>query len=259
MPAADVEEVNARREILRTEWEALVGELGHEGGPRVIRVDYLSARLRRVHIPLLGAELGMVELDAAGDPVIDPTGRVEIDRDRVVTLEEEANLANFISLEDHVHAVDGAWVNYRDRFLGQGELGSGLVGLSQALSVVVESVDEVYAILDDLQVGSAERIATILDLAPTRVEDMSVEDLLSWLRGFAAEEALALIQEGGARGVDVVEETASLLLGLVDQFIALVADPSTTLPSGLTHDRTERALRELRGYLAAVVERAGQI
>lgn len=130
-----------------------VNELGVEGGPRVPRVDSLFEQL-----------LGTA-------PVFDPerTGgqlgilaqQFGLQRRRINTIDEEQNLTNFIILVEYVLSLKTSWDTQRGFFTRTGKtepfFGTQLVLVSRALSVVAESVQEVYAAMDSVFVGPAER------------------------------------------------------------------------------------------------------
>ena len=63
-------------------------------------------------------------------------------RNRVVTLEEERNLTDFIVIVDHVISLFQSWQNFRPTFLGNTNnfLGTQLVLLQRSLAGVAESV-----------------------------------------------------------------------------------------------------------------------
>jgi len=128
--------------------------------------------------------------------------------------------------------------------------------LSRALSVASESVNEIYAAMDSVFVGSAERQVASFTLEGGG--KMLVEELLSWVVTFTSDEAPKLVYEGGRRGVEAILPTAEQLDDLVSQFIAgLGSDPS--LPQGLRHPRVRYPLMELRTYLQQIQQLAQDV
>jgi len=174
---------------------------------------------------------------------------------QVNTLEEEVNVTNFVVLQDYVSSLEASWTNFRDARFGR-DLGTRLVLLSRALSVASESVNEIYAAMDSVFVGSAERQVASFTLEGGG--KMLVEELLSWVVTFTSDEAPKLVYEGGRRGVEAILPTAEQLDDLVSQFIAaLGSDPS--LPQGLRHPRVRYPLMELRTYLQQIQQLAQDV
>lgn len=303
-PETDEEEVQASLAIVRSLWTEFVNELGKEGGPRAARADSLSATLlgdagsptnaANCQLTRLGMLLGMVKTNpATGAALIDNRGRPVISRRLVVTAEEETNLTNFVSMSDYMYSAQAAWKNYLQNFF-QKDLGTGLVLLSRLFSVLAETVDEVYAAMDSVYIGPAERL-TIRVGVPGK--DLSVEELLSWVHTFATEEAPLLIQDGGRRGVEAIVPTATLLRQLIAQFfvnvrreaeervrkdndfdefledmlksgqeqqarVSMLPAPQTTpqaLPVGMTQPRVLNPLKDVYRYLDELVRTASEI
>jgi len=245
--AADLQEVEAACAILRAHWIGFTNELAREGGPRAPRANQLSEGAQE-WVGRLGDRLGMGTFDEA-------TLNFDIAPQSVVTLEEEKNLTNFIAVRDYVLSVDRSWDNYRKHFF-QKDLGTVLVLLQRALLAVAESVDELYAAMDSVFVGPAERLTARIDFQNHK--DMVVEELLSWISSFASTEATELIRDGGKRGVKAIIPTVRLLQDLVNQFIDRLKTQGS-LPEGLRHPRVGKLLQELSGYLKGVQDRAERL
>jgi hypothetical protein len=150
MPEYDPQLVDAARSIVRQELTQIVTELGVEGGPRVARVNTLFEMLmvrdildengntvKNGHLGYLREVLGLVP-------------------SRVNTLEEETDVSNFLVLWDYAQSIKASWEFFRDQWYGK-DLGTRLVLLSRVLSVAAEAVQEVYAAMDSVFVGDAER------------------------------------------------------------------------------------------------------
>jgi hypothetical protein len=121
-----------------------------------------------------------------------------------------------------------------------------LVLLSRQLQVVAETVDEVRFTLDSVFIGPAERQTIELDFGnPTQHHPMFLEDLLSWIRNFASDEGLRLIQDGGKFGV------GNTFLPIVRRLATLVFDApaSSALPQGFYAPRVTLALKDLQKRL----------
>jgi hypothetical protein len=135
-PDADLQEVEAVRAIVRTEFIEVVNELGMEGGPQVQRVDDLFNLLidpPSPPRPTPRPQQGFVTIDDRLN-ILDPrnagllgelgSGEVErlgdvfgFTRERVNTIEEEQDLTNFVVLRDYLNSLYASWVEFRRFFL----------------------------------------------------------------------------------------------------------------------------------------------
>lgn len=250
IPDADLDDVEAIRVVVNSELKGVVAELGVEGGPRVIRVDDLfESLLGKKPVP------GTQFLPLQSGHLSDLRTKFGLNSSNVNTLDEETNLTNFIALQDYVVSLCQSWIEFRTQFLGK-DLGTRLVLLSRALSVSAEAVNEVYAAMDSVFVGPAERqVATFRD---PNGNSILVEELLSWVTTFTSEEAPHLVHESGRIGAGAIIAPAQRLEGLVGEFIrAIPTEPS--LPNGLRHPRVRYPLEELRGYLRQVQQYAQEV
>jgi hypothetical protein len=110
--------------------------------------------------------------------------------------------------------------------------------------------------MDSVFVAAAERqVAAFPDGTG---QNMLVEDLLSWVTTFASDEAPALVQDGGKRGIAAIIPTADLLAGLVRRFIEDIPK-DRQLPDGLRHPRVLHPLQELRTYLERISSLARRV
>jgi hypothetical protein len=249
LPEADPELLYAARSIVRNKLIEVVNELGVEGGPRRARVDNLFHSLLEENVT---DEEGTRSDEGYLGYLREVFG---LTSDQVNTLEEETNTTNFIVLRDYITSLQVGWQNFRDDLFGK-DLGTRLVLLSRALSVTAESVSEVYAAMDSVFVGAAERQVSAfpgLDGRP-----VLIEELLSWIVSFTSDEAPRLIYEGGRRGVAAIFPTVQLLERLTRRFIQSIPhEPS--LPEGLRHPRVLNPLQELRAYLERVQQLAQDV
>lgn len=276
-PAADPQDTEAIRAIIRSELTELVAELGVEGGPRISRVD-----------DLLDLLLGRPE-DRVQDTVGGQLGRLEVRfglvRDRVETVDEEENLTNFIILVDYVREIDTSWRAQRDFFDPTSDatpfLGTQLVLLSRSLAVVAESVTEVGFTLDSVFLGAAERLAIRLTfngaggegsrlvdsrnlelVLPARTPSILLGELLSWVERVASEEGPQLLQDGGKDGATALTPVLDKLRSLVRASLITTHGGLQTfesVPAGYATARVQRALTELAKYLDDSVDLASRI
>ena len=271
-PDADLQEVEAVRSIIRTEFIEVVNELGVEGGPRVQRVDDLfdvlidpasdnrRQRPQRRGFGILGtgtnilASPNLLEELCSGE--IGRLGDVfGLTRDRVNTIEEEQNLTNLVILRDYVDSLYDSWLEFRPSFLGGADnfFGTQLVLLQRALSVVAESVSEVAFAMDSVFLGPAERQTVRIDF-PAPTPPMLVEELLSWVQTYASEEGPRIIQDAGKRGArPVVSSTLERLHDLVRTADGRIRHPAAR------HPRVRRTLGELAAQLDDAARLAGTI
>jgi hypothetical protein len=249
-PAADPEDTEAARAIIRSELTELVNELGVEGGPRVQRVDALFEQLRGPDGTPFDPELVQGQLR-------NMRSVFGLERRFVNTIEEEQDLSDFLTLVDYVNSLKQSWDAQRRFFNRTGTaqpfLGTQLVLLSRQLAVVAESVQEVNFALDSVFVGAAERQTTELTFGDGR-PSIFVAELLAWVERFATEEGPRLIQDAGKAGVRAFFPTVDQLEGLVRDARIPPQDPAK-LPEGYATARVQRALSELFEY----VQKAAQL
>jgi hypothetical protein len=275
-PAADPQDTETIRTIIRTELNELVAELGVEGGPRLSRVDdLLDLLLRRPLATGHGTVNGQLAL------LEDRFGLVQA---RVETVAEEEDVTNFRTLRDYVVDIDASWTANR-RFFdptsgAQPFLGTQLVLLSRSLSVVGESVEEVGFTLDSVFVGAAERLAIRLEFpvggatltdsrgrplpVSARTPSILVGDLMSWVERVANEEGPQLLQDGGRDGATALTPVLDRLRTLVRAALVTTGTPSglqspNSVPAGYATQRVQRALAELAKYLDDTAHLADQI
>ncbi|HUP28501.1 MAG TPA: hypothetical protein VM409_08715, partial [Chloroflexia bacterium] len=232
LPDADNDDVDATRAILRMTWSEFVNLLSTEGGPIAARAD-LAMRTIIGRAPFtrelgqltrLGLLLGMLKTDSNGKPVLNSVGRPLISRKYVGTPDDEQRLTSYIGFSDYVYSVEQSWRNYRENFF-QADFGTGMVLISRALSVVAETVEkEVIPAMDWVRVGEAERLATRIDFANSKLvsKDMTVGELLSWVSTYSSTTASDMIRDGGRWGVEAILPTANLLRVLVRDFVNIL-------------------------------------
>jgi hypothetical protein len=232
-PAADPQNTEADRAMVRTELTELVNELGVEGGPRVQRVDALFELLRG---PINGTTDPLRVRGLLGEM----RKNFGMARDQVLTVEEEQNLSDFITLVDYVNSLKQSWDQQRQFFdrsgLTKPFLGTQLVHISWVLAVV------------SVFLGGAER--QTIDLISTKPGRplISVAEMLNWVERFASEEGPRLAQDGGKAGVRAFFPTLDRLIDVVHDAQIPPQDPRR-LPTAYATARVQRALQELESHL----------
>lgn len=276
-PAADPQNMEAVRSVIRTEIVELINELGTQGGPRNQRVDSLFQLL-----------LGDVEendrFEKVGGQLKDLADIFGLVRSRVNNVDEEQNFSNYLIIKDSLLSLRDSWNAFSADTGGGAYIGTQLVLLSQALSVVAESVQETYRIMDSVFLGPAERQAVWIDFAKARqyptntrndkiVENdskpafplpdgtqytigetkqlkpaMTIEKLLSWTLNWSTKEAPTIAIAGGKLGIaKSIAETSNRLMILL-QAASYVRVPNTAFQrAGVV-----RALRDLSFQLFEV-------
>ncbi|MGI0487436.1 hypothetical protein ACN4EK_18490 [Pantanalinema rosaneae CENA516] len=281
--AADKENMEATRAIVRTEMQELLAELGARGGPRILRVDNLFQLL------LGGEEInGNQRVGGQLKRLMEFFGLLP---SQINTVEEEQNYSNFLTLKDYLQSLQRSWVDYKrsqDSSAGA-YIGTQLVRLAQALAVVGESVQEVYRIMELFFLGPEERLSVYIDFTRARAEtfsdslpgaassqtgafplpdgtaypvrdtaqlrdSMTVEGLLNWVWRFATEEGPLLAKSGGKLGIQVIAETSDRLMILTQ------AATYTPIPNAaFRREGVIRALRDLAFQLYQVRQLADQV
>jgi hypothetical protein len=226
-PATDEDEAEALRSLLIAEMEELVGELGTVGGWRAPRVAGLFTTL-------LGPTEAKNPQEVAG-----LFGRLreqlKLKPEQVNSVDEEQNLTNFLIVVDHFLALKSSWENLPTNVTGSTDgdfFGTQLVQLARRLGVIVETVQQVYRIMDAVLIGAEDRQTIKLYLALTGNKKdhdgammpdtaLTIAELLGWTERFAQEEAPQIIEEAGKEGVISFRNTMRTLTALVIEMTAL--------------------------------------
>ncbi|MEU3339060.1 carboxypeptidase-like regulatory domain-containing protein [Streptomyces sp. NPDC006668] len=251
-PAADPQDTEAIRTIVRSELGELVDELAVEGGPRIQRVDELFTLLAGRHVT--GTPL---DPDSVGGQLAQLRERFGLNTGRVGTLDEERIVTNFRIVVDHVLALEAGWRDYRRLFDGttpDTSLGTVLIRLSRNLDVVAQSVEEDVFTLESVFIDAAQRQTIRLEFpASSGLPSILFSDLLDWVVRVSTSEAPRLIREAGKDGVVAITPILDQLADLVRRTLALARSgtlPSgVPLPDGLRTGRVVRALGELAQQL----------
>lgn len=278
---ADPQDSEALKAIVRSQLTGLVQELGIAGGPRVSRVDQLFTLLLgapkqdgsiETEPDKVGGQLGtlrrefglrttvLYQLDNAGQPVKDAAGKnIVLEEGNLVnTVDEEHNLTNFRILVDYITSLRQSWINNKPFFVKptkQPFFGTQLVLLSRQLSVIAESVDEVRFTLGSVFIGPAERQTVEIE---TRAGLLTIEEILSWIQGFATSEGPALIQDGGKFAVqESLLPVSKQLLDVMND--AINPKNRRKIPHGYFTFRVRRSLEELASQLDELINLAAPI
>ena len=273
-PAADEQNREAVRAIIRTEVVELVNEMGVHQGPRVQRVNSLFNLL-------IGSADATTLPEQVGGQLKDLVDTFGLSRARINTVDEERNFSNYLIIRDYLVSLRESWRDYTEDSGSGAYIGTQLVLLSQALSVVSESVRETYRIMDSVFLGYEERQSVWLDFTTARavgvpaniafplpdgtgysiadtaqlLPRMDVERLLSWVMRFSTEEGPVLARSSGKLGiVSAIADTAERLMILVQ-----AASYTSVGNSAFRREGVIRALRDLAFQLYQVQRLAKEL
>jgi len=266
-PEADAEDVAALKAVAKSQLTELATELGVVP-PRITRVNQYFSLLIGAAFPappIQGSSLTATDPDQVGGTLgtlRDELGLNFTTQDFVNSLEDEQDLSNFRIISDYLTSLAQTWLNNLG-FLGLNTttpfFGTWLVLLSRQLSVVSESVDEVRFTLDSVFIGPAERQTMQLNFATatTPIAPIFLEDLLTWIQGFASEEGPRLIRDGGKFGV---QNTFYPVANNLSVIVANVLPQNPTgLPPGFYTPRVQLSLTDLQDQLTALAQLAKPI
>ena len=256
-PEADTEDVVALKAVVKSQFTELVNELAFLSGPRIARVNqYFSLLLIDANStakfpPALGAPPLVVDPDQL--PTKDAGARERLVKYFLLSIFSSAVV--LFGFQSWINNVPFFGLDAPKPFFG-----TQLVLLSRQLSVVAESVDEVRFTLDSVFIGPAERQSTKLTYPfVPELKAIFLEDLLSWIHNFAAEEGPRLITDGGKFGVQntftpVVRQLLSFIVNLPSS--PSVANP---LPAGFFAPRVRLSLDDLVDQLQSLITLAAPI
>ncbi|MGC9948239.1 MAG: toll/interleukin-1 receptor domain-containing protein [Bryobacteraceae bacterium] len=263
IPDVGAEDLAAVQAIVRTQFTALVNELGVVGGPRVPRVDQLFESILGAGSPA-NAE-GIARSGSLGLL----RRRFGLERRYVTTVEDEQNLTNYLILVDYWIGLKQSWDYNRSFFIrasgGMTErqpfFGTQLVLIARALDAVAQGVQDANYAMDSVFVGAAERQVAQLDFAGLTVfvpdprmqrsvpytfrPDMSglfVAELLDWVYRSASGELRNLLIDGGKDGLASFLATTDRLRMFVRAAISPPQD-AKGLPAGYHTPRVMGAMK----------------
>lgn len=240
LAAYDPEEVDAIRAINENELNAILTELGREGGPLVSKVDTLFESL-------IGSGA------AAAGHVADLGDRFGLDDENVITLDEEFDATNFLTYEDIIIDLRDSWRRYSNT--ATDDLGTTFLLLDRTLSVARTTVYEAMRAMDSVYFEEAARQVSYFTFNGRRVV---VQDFLTWISDFCGRQAPDLLFKGGRRGAQAIILSAERIGAELNGFIsALGSDPG--LPPAAAHPRVRRPLDELKTYIARTLQLAKDV
>jgi hypothetical protein len=264
-PAADPEDVEALRAVVRGQMMQLVGEMPYAGGPRVNRVTQyfyllLGQTLTTTMSPpvqtnpdLVAGTLGNMR-DVFGVATLLYPGATS--NPLVNTIEDEQNTTNFRVLSDYLTSLAQSWVSNLPFFgllTPTPFFGTQLVLISRQLSVAAEMVDELRFALDSVFIGPAERQTLEIQFSTTDPgtgqldQPLFLEDLLLWIQNLVTDEAPSVIQGGGKFGVYQVMQVVNQLQRLIS---GAVAPLNADIPPAYFSSRVTIAMQTLADELA---------
>jgi len=255
LPSLEPEDMDSKRELVRSLFNELVNDLGIEGGPRVPRVDQLFSQLLGTPAPtnpeVSGGELGILR------------DRFGLERKFVTTVQDEQNLTNYIVLVDYVIGLNNSWIAQKGYFTRNGGpepfFGTQLVLLSRGLDVVAQSVKDVYFTMDSVFLSDAERQTILLDFSSVPGgSSLFVAELLDWVDRASSVELPAQLQDSGKDAIDSMAVTIKRLYQFVTA-AQIPPQPAKGLPPGYRTPRVQRALRELSEQLNETFKLTSQV
>jgi hypothetical protein len=254
---ADPGDIDAMREVLRSQMTELVNELGILGGPRVARVNQYFFLLLGVPAPVTPATVVIVDPDQVHGTLgqfrqlLGLTSTANF----VNTVDDEQDMTNFRLLADYLTSLAQSWISNFSFFLRTPSgtstpfFGTQLVLLSRQLSAIGELVDDIRFAMDSVFLGPSERQTLLLNFGSPAFQPLFVEELLSWVQRFATEEGPGLIEKSGKLGVGNGFVPA---VGTLQNIVARAVNPPrgiNSLPPGYYTPRVRRAWQDLATQL----------
>jgi hypothetical protein len=258
-PAADLEDVEALRRLVRESVLELVAELGTIGGPRIPRVNTLFTILTGIDATTTSPP---VTATAVGGQLGQLRDRFGLLRVNVNDLDDEQVLTSFYTIVDSVASLQASWVLMRVGFsYGAGDdefIGNTTTKLSWALAAAAAQLKEVRFLLGSVFLRDAE-LQTILvtgSQPSSYDQSMPLSDLLSWLEDFLVVRGPRLVAEAGRDGIAAA--FAPMAKTLADLVTGLTAAPGNW-PKGMSTIRVRNGFSELATYLNSIVALVGGV
>ncbi|MDJ0674141.1 MAG: peptidoglycan-binding domain-containing protein [Calothrix sp. MO_167.B42] len=249
-PASDEQNRDAIRAVVRTEITEVVNEMGVQQGPRVQRVDSLFQLL-------IGTETESRLPEQIGGQLKDFARAFGLERSKINTVDEERNYGNFLIIRDYIVSLRQSWQDYVSlQMAGGGSfIGTQLVLLSQALSVMAESVRETYRIMDLVFLGPEERESVLIDftqardteLQKPRAKNRRRREYIKWVQT-----SLNNIFSRDRRNVTLLR-VDGILGRLTREAIKRFQERRRIIVDGIVGPETERELIELTGTQPPII------
>ena len=205
-------DISRLKNLIRSGFAEVVGELSMPGGPRVARVEQIFALL-------------LDQLAALQDGI-----------------DDEENLARFRIVADNTASLYRSWNNIQQLFGTQ----TGIV--TQQFGLVADAVEEVRQTMDAVFLGAEERLGMVILAGSADGSSLSVEDLLTWIHDFVSGEGpQALDDAGGFALRNTIFPLARKLRALV--LAGLEERNLTNFPKRCSTPPLHRAMKNLEGRL----------
>lgn len=228
----DEEEIDSLKENIRSNLADLVAEFGRAGGALTQRGDVLIGNLQQ-DIADLRIALGMTV------PIV-PEREMDV-------AEIEQDVENFNLLENYITSQFAtAWNSYKAGVATFS--GTILTRLLWTAEAIVDTVKEVYAVMDSVGFGPVDRRVTLIGTGPT-----TIEQLLLWIETSASNDWPRHLTTGGARKTEIkaIGREASSQNIALQALITQVKTSSVIIPIG--GSRVLPALEELQRELQQVI------
>ena len=228
----DEEEIDSLKENIRSNLADLVAEFGRNGGALTQRGDVLISNLQQ-DIADLRIALGMTV------PIV-PEREMDV-------AEIEQDVENFKLLENYINSqLATAWNSYKAGVATFS--GTILTRLLWTAEAIVDTVKEVYAVMDSVGFGPVDRRVTMIGTGPT-----TIEQLLLWIETSASNDWPRHLTTGGARKTEIkaIGREASSQNIALQALITQVKTSSVIIPIG--GSRVLPALEELQRELQQVI------
>ena len=211
-PAADPENVEALRAVTLIEYRRLVNELGRAGGLREQWIDKLFE-------VLLGPQ-GTGDVELGSDSLLKKIQtEYGLEDSKINSPEEHENVINYRIVNDALADLYRGWRRFKTQLVSDfGELSGEF---SRQLALIEEAVTDVESELDEASIDIIAREIFKVDAK------LTLDDLLSWIREFATEEAPLLVADGGRIGIGATKPTLAELKRLVGS----AKEKGATLPT----------------------------
>jgi hypothetical protein len=232
---ADDEDIAAFKQDVATSLAGIVSETGRPGGAVTPRVTVLLQTLQG-DLTTLKTKLGLIGVN-------DPALLIDMD-----VTQKEQNQQNFDVLENLLRS-GGTLDSLLNPPIPPVFSGTLLARLNWLTEVIPGTVQQVYATMDSVGFGPADRRVTPIDGPNGKPDQTTIEQLLLWIESAASVDWPNRLVAGSARGSEVQavkREAESQAKGVDTLFKSLVS----IIPIGV--DRAGPVVQELQRELVQV-------